>query len=209
MKDGGTAIIFSYFPMICKHLAKLPAITNDPSMDKVYEMADLASDSVEMASAIGCMWVHDEEDGMAPVLIMDNARELYTDLTMWAEGDHAKWFTLDWCKNEERYALAIVPKFEQTVKRFKLRLLIEREEIIQDAKYSVLFQPIRFFSAKPSQMFSDWRPGPATKIGMIDMSDVDTDKMAISTEPLWIGPIEIVPNSEWIQQYLEERDKIA
>lgn len=205
-KDGSSVVLFSYFPMICEHISNLPAITNNPDMDDINKMSDLVAGSIDMASADGCMWVSDKDNGMVPVLIIDNAGPLFCDLTTWSEDNHAKWFTLDWCMNEERYAIAIVPNFDQTIRRFKLRCLIEREEIVQDAKFSVLFQPIRFFSAKPSPMFSDWKPGPTTKIGMIDRSSVDVENKAMLAEPFWIGPIEIVPNSEWIRQFLEERE---
>jgi hypothetical protein len=210
MPEGDMVILISYFPFICKYASLFRPSDTNPTEDKLKEMARLVCDSTEHALAAGCMWVGDDIDGVAPVFIIDRAKEIHNDLTLWSANNHSKWFTLDWCVHDSRYVIAIMPIIEQTVNRFRLRHLIEHEELLQDPKVSVLFQPLRFLSAKPSELFNKWSPNASSvKIGLIDPSDVNVEKHAINAEPLWIGPLDVKPNSKWVHDYLKDMKLVS
>ena len=201
-KEVGAAVIISYFPFICQHISHFPTTTDRPTPDLIRRLAEVVVESARFAEAKGCLWV--EHEGLTPVLMIDKAQELYDDLTIWAESKHASWLTLDWCMHGECYVLALIPKFEQSVRRFKLRYLMEQEEIWQRSKVSVLFQPLRFFSANPNPLFYKWSTGKtSTKIGLLDPTNVDLTSQAMKTEPLWIGPLEVKPNSEWVRRFYD------
>jgi hypothetical protein len=164
-------IIISYFPLCGAFKPDGNAIINAPSVGYIKGLYQAVTDSADVAHAKGCLWVVDDtvdgSSGFAPVFITTNAEAIYNDLCEWSENNHSKWFTLDWAVHDDRYAIVVMPKLEESVRRYKLRLLIEQEDLSQ-SNITILFQPLQFGS----------KPILETKLpnSIIDVSDMSEFK---------------------------------
>ena len=233
---AGDYIVISYFPFCCDHIPQTAILTNPPK-ESVEEIHKIVMDSSAFAEALGCLWTGDD-DIISPVFVIPNAERLYLDLAEWSGGKLSKWFTLDWGVHNDTYGIVIMPRLEESIKRFKLRCLIELEEFTQQSDFVILFQPLRFGSAplvKPNSRVAAQVPGfdklteqeqrlamefttrnmknmlthrlvggSQNRVGLIEQSDVDAEKMKILKEPFWIGPLEVIPNSEHAIKHLED-----
>lgn len=166
MKEPITQVIVSYFPMCCRHLNR--SVIRDPSKEQIADIYQTVSDSSDIAESPGCIWVSDDSVGgsspFAPVFLIPNAAEVYHDLYGWSDNQPDKWFTLDWAVADDRYSIVLMPNLDESIKRFRLRNLIEHEDLSSGDKI-ILFQPLRFRSQPMLQSRS--------LNGLIDMSGFD------------------------------------
>ena len=245
-QDKRAYIIISYFPYVCKHTPHRNVIIDEPTEEAMLALHGLIADSSSIAEVAGCLWTgkDDTSDELTfnPVFLIPDAEKIYEDLTTWCEDKHSKWFTLDWAVREDRYSVVIMPRLDESIKRFKLRCMMELEELPQnDQEYLILFQPLRFgsrpllqsrsrgvldraefdklskdeqqvvieFSARNmGEMLTKRLPdGSKHRVGLIDPASVDTKNMKITTEPFWIGPLDVRANSKQALDHLADMEE--
>ena len=226
-------VIISYFPMCSKFTPKHKTIADSPTLSQLSAILKIVTDSA--VSVAGCLWLVDENSEYAPVFMVPNAEALYRDLCQWCEDKPSKWFTLDWGVSVDRYALIIMPNLQESTSRFKRRCVMEREEFIEDRRTMMLFQPLSFGScqtlkltkkefaqlpeaeqkkiieantAETTAMLSErLPPNSKRRIGLLDPDRIDVAKLTIDAEPFWIGPLNVVPNSDYAMKHLQEQLK--
>jgi len=152
-------------------------------------MSDLSMEELENSLGDGahveaCLWTLDDELGSpTPVFVMENAHAIAEHLEGWSENDVEKWFKLAFVENDGKYVVMLWPNLDESVARFKLRYLIEEEDFLEDAKFSLFFQPL-FFVSGTSNMFTDIKSkiGSKASIGFLDFKNLNAD------DPLSINP---------------------
>jgi hypothetical protein len=229
--------------MCCRRTDK--SIINDPSKKQITDIYQIVSDASVIAEAASCIWVSDSSvegsSPFAPVFLIPDAAEVYRDLYEWSDNRPDKWFTLDWAVTDDRYSIVLMPNLSESVKRFKLRNLIEREDLSSGDKV-ILFQPLRFgsrpmlqsrspnglidmsefdnLSAEEQKIAASFchdnmitalsirlPSGSKGRIGLLDPRDIVMDKLSVSREPMWIGPLDIVACSDNAIRNMEDQKR--
>lgn len=130
--------IISYVPL----LRPQKSFLSDPK-----ELNDVMLKSEMIpAHAKASLWAM-EEDIPTVYMIMDKAKEIADHLKEWSEDKPEKWFTFGILGKDERYAFALMPDVEQSVKRIRLAYQLQNGWPMPDnAKFQVFFAPLSFVS---------------------------------------------------------------
>jgi hypothetical protein len=82
------------------------------------------------------VWACDDDGSPWPILVLDRADEIFEHLVEWAEGSPAAWFKLAWTTRRDSYALALMPRVDKSVERYKLaRRILSSEEVPPNASF--------------------------------------------------------------------------
>jgi hypothetical protein len=91
------------------------------------------------------VWAGDDDGSPWPILVLDRADEVFEHLVEWAEGSPAARFKVAWTTHGNNYALALMPRIDRSVDRYKIaRRLISGEDGRGDASFRIVFRPLRF-----------------------------------------------------------------
>jgi hypothetical protein len=141
------------------------------------------------------VWAQDERGLPWPILVLDRADEVFEQLVEWAESSPASWFTVAWAARADEYALALMPRAERSVERYRLaRQLTTGEDVPAGARFEIIFRPILFrgpVSALSRDMLG--RLPERVKVGFLRRSALPVDVANIDpSSVLFCGPLEVV-----------------
>ena len=184
---------------LCLLVSYVPLLTPKGSLKHILETVsdqtykDFENSMDDIPGVEGCLWTLDDEYELAtPVFIMKNAHAIAEHLEEWAENAVDKWFKLVFTENDEKYSVTLWPNLEESVARFKLRYLMEKEEFVEDFKFQIFFHPLNFVSGMKNNMFTNIKPkiGPKTSVGFLDIGDFDpADPGSIDSDDIKkVGP---------------------
>jgi len=173
MSDKKSCVLVSYMPLLMPEgpLANIDIL--ETMSDKTYEdFSDSLGDNTHVEA---CLWTLDDKLGSAtPVFVIKDAHAIAEHLEEWAEENVDKWFRLVFAENDGKYLVTLWPNLDESVARYKLRYLMEREEFLEDIEYRLFFQPLRFVSGI-SNMFVNVKSkiGSKASVGFLDASHLD------------------------------------
>lgn len=170
-----SCILVSYMPLLMPKGSLASINILETMSDKTHK--DLLDSLGDNAHVEACLWTLDDKlKSATPVFVMKNAHAIAEHLEEWAENNVDKWFKLAFAENDGRYLVTLWPNLDESVARFKLRYLMEKEEFLEDMKYSLFFEPLRFISGV-SDMFANVKPkiGSKASIGFLDIDHLNPD----------------------------------
>jgi hypothetical protein len=171
-------------------------------------------DEAPSGTALACVWLKDNEDaGVHPCFIMDDAQNIAEHLKLWAEGEPDKWFVLTAAEHGGLYGLALMPRFDKGIERFRIAYQLRNGlPIPKDASVTLLFKPLHFLS-KPGHMFEKVKLqlGNRIKLSLIDNSMVDTSNPASAPwdKAISLGEFEFAmqgPECNYVVAQLKNKD---
>ena len=131
-------------------------------------------DEYPSGKADAVLWTSDSETHeVAPVFMMPKAKEIGAHLMAWTEGKPEAWFTFYAYWAEDKYALALVPKADMSVRRYKLARLMFADDLVGDDEFIVLSSPLGI-GAKLSDVSRRLRgklPTDFIEVGLLDPVD--------------------------------------
>lgn len=137
-KGAVAYIVVSYVPL----LRGAPGLTMAPQ--GAAKLLESVSDA-DTGHVEAIVWAQDDSEVPWPVLVLERADEVFEHLVEWSEGSPATWFKLAWLAGDGEYALALFPRVDKSVERYKLaHRLGTGQEIPADARFQVVFRPILF-----------------------------------------------------------------
>lgn len=150
-------------------------------------------------------------DRIAPVFIMDRAKEIHDDLKLFSEGKPEKFFTLNYATGPQGYTVLLVPNIEQSTKRVKYNAREMGFAVGKDPKVHVLFSFIRFWAPKAQTLQRAIEEGKAPEgvsdVGFLDINDFNGDIQAVDQNKiLFINGIPVggAFGNDLAQKYLED-----
>lgn len=188
-------LVISYVPL----LDPRDCIGTDGNID----LTLLKERSADIAYNIrACLWIKDDE-GLLPVLIAPNATALFDHLMYWSEGEPEQWFKLYFTEVNDNYAISLHPIIDRTTERFKLRSLLEQQEIVADEEITdVVYEPLVYVSTS-KVIFSQVKSslGERCRLGFVDCPadrsrDIAYLKVISEDQIKVAGPFEIGHDSE-------------
>lgn len=198
MVEPTNYVVISYWPLIN---IDQPQIFNDKPIERIQEFLE---NSVEV-HIDGCMWLLDEDMNPVPVLIMEQAVEVYEHLMRWCEQKPSEWFSV--CirpLSDNRYVVCLVPNINKSIERFRLSCFLLRGYVpTGDAKFTVLYHALQFISeGNTAYMGLKDKITPTLSIGFVDTNDVnkhDPSKTDFSS----IKYIEQIPQNTELELNIE------
>ena len=192
------AVVVSYVPLLAGEAGR-----SDLDLAQVGALMEQAPSGV----AAACAWFQDEGLPVA-CLLYKGARELAVHLKAWAENQPEQWFNLAVAEAGPLYGLALVPRFQKGVERFRTAYQLRNGwPIPQDAEVQMLFKPLHFVS-RPGHVFSQVRDqlGARCKVMLLETEDfrgADTDP----DDGFVLGVFDVVregPEHEYLVSTLEQ-----
>ena len=192
-----SVILFSYVPL----LDGPPGLTvENPDPGAMTELLE----AMPSGQALACIWVGDKEDPnkISPIFLYEEAEDLVDHLIRWAENEPLKWFDLHLKEKDGKYVLALVPKVEKSVERYKIAYQMKNGyPMPKDVQTNIIFRSLHMVSGGNS-VFSQHKDkvGDTLKIGFLNSSRVNPNDMKGSMLALedsdiqWIGPFKLASN---------------
>jgi hypothetical protein len=155
-------LVISFIPL----LRATPGQILEMGGDDLERILDTASDLGHVHAII---WGLDDAGASWPVLVIDRAREIVDHLLEWSESNPAEWFEIHVEESSSEYTLALVPRMDMSIERFRAaRLLFAGEVLPPDARFRVISCPIVFSGPRtPTTPVLDQLPDPM-QIGFLD-----------------------------------------
>jgi hypothetical protein len=182
---------------------ELLLISYVPFLDPQESTPDLIMKSIRQlpgSGIIGCAWM--EQDGeQMPVLVCDRAQELASHLRFWSEDRPQDWFELHWAKDQDDYAIVLMPRIERTRERFLMGYQLRTGyPYPPNSTIRVYCEPLHFHSKRP-----DMRLDQSVTVSLLDRSHT-TDKIDLDTlrHRIELGRFPCVASSDTARQYLRQ-----
>ena len=177
-------VLISYVPLLDYRV-----INQNITIEK---LAELLQGDAYNSKADTCLWLqwegsdaykgHKIKDGtIFPVLGIDNANNIAAHLKEWSEGNPERWFDLVIADSigrtdvlSNRYCVVLMPKYEESVARWKLKYLATNGEFApMDTEFDVVSRPLAFGSGGAStysKIVDKLTPvGQSMPVGVVDM----------------------------------------
>lgn len=175
----------------------VPLLRGVPGMMLELEQANDALDAAlqtEAGRVEAVVWALDESGSPWPVLVLERAAEVYEHLVEWSEGNPAAWFTLAWTAAGGSYALALVPRYDRSIERYRAaRILFAGEAVPADAQFKIVFVPVTF-SGPESSIAREMLPRlpSRVRVGFLARAELTADLSDIDAEAVrTCGPVEV------------------
>lgn len=135
-------VVVSYCPLLLPPSGKATYSLDSGEANSITKHID----SLPSGVARGCLWVN-EDKRVAPVLLYEEAREIYEHLVIWSEKKPDDWFEYILVERGERYALAVFPRINKSIERWRINYhLYTGFPVHPKAEFSLLFKPLVFIS---------------------------------------------------------------
>jgi hypothetical protein len=166
------SVIISYVPLL---KAKKPFLEDGEDVKSIVDEAE----KIE-TYAKGVIWTL--EDGIAVAsMLYPMGTPIANHLKEWAEGDQERWFTLAHLKDEGRYAMALMPDVEKSVRRTKFNYqMVHGWPMPDKTNFQIFFAPLTFLSNTSGaydQMKDYLKDGSKVKVCLADFTE-DMKSMA-------------------------------
>lgn len=102
-------------------------------------------DESNAGSVDGVAWTL-ENNKPVPTLIMKQAADIAVHLRSWSENNPKEWFSFQYERKGDQYALVLMPNIEASVKRHDSTMKDIVGEEPEGSKTNVIFRPIHFIS---------------------------------------------------------------
>jgi hypothetical protein len=190
--------------MNCLVVSYIPLLTGEPgdtigaSPEGLAQLVKFA-DSLPDGQADAILWGISPEGDPWPIFVLPDADKLFDHLVDWCEGSPTSWFDLRLVTRGDDYAMALVPRVQMSVERFRLAWELKHGSPPPEASsFRVLFKSIHFAS-QPGTVttFRQVRPllKSPVKVGFLDskrFSDVaDIPENLDPSLVWWAGPFDI------------------
>lgn len=177
MADKRAYVIISYIPLLRGQAGNLIDISAKGPSDDIKNRISEAMES--MAGYIeGVAWSL-SDNKPAPTLIMHQMDEVLTHLIEWSEELPQMWFNFHIYEHNDKYTVALMPNFEQSVARFAVALkMFHNIEMDTKAPVHLLFKPLIFVSGPNPRTFNLIKKDLPSKmmVRCIDAKDVPAEK---------------------------------
>lgn len=186
-KAGSTHLVVSFVPLLRGEAGTTIAI--ERARETLGPMLETDAGHVDAV-----VWAGDDDGSPCPILVLDRADEVFEHLVEWAEGSPAAWFTLACATRGGNYTLALMPRVDRSVERYRMaRRLISGEEVPADASFRIVFRPLLFrgpMSAVSREMLA--RLPARVRVGFLPRGELpgDPSDLDFSTVRL-CGPIDV------------------
>ena len=168
-------VLVSYMPLLTpKGSLRDINILETMSGQTIKELENSLGDGAHVEA---CLWTLDKElKSPTPVFVMENAHAIAEHLEEWSENNADKWFKLTFVEKDGKYIVMLWPNLDKSSARFKVRYLIEKEDFLEDVKFTHFFQPL-FFISGVSNMFTNIKSkiGSKASIGFLDFKNLNVD----------------------------------
>lgn len=196
--EGQTYIVVSYVPL----LRGEPGVTMSPE-DAARVLESVPDTEAGHVEAI--IWALDESDTPWPLLVLERAAEVFDHLVDWSEGSPTSWFKVAWFAAGGEYALALLPRVERSVERYKLACRLgANEELPENARFEVVFRPILFRgpeSAVSREMLATLPP--RIRVGFLSLRDLPSNVTEIDPSHVrHCGPLDVERDPAYLVQLL-------
>lgn len=183
-------VIVGYIPLLW------PGSANAEDINSVSEAIHNLPDGF----AHGCAWII--RDGqLCPVLIMKDAEEIANHMNFWAEGHPEKWFTLNWTRDKESYALALVPSITKMFERFSITFQLRHGfPFPKERKTSVFFRFLHFRSKRPDIELA----GEKVPVYILDSDKIGGNLEEALSKATLLGEFGIEMDTEIVKGILNE-----
>jgi hypothetical protein len=168
-------ILISYMPLLMPEGPLSDINILETMSDQTME--ELENSLGDGAHVEACLWTSDKElKSPTPVFVMENAHAVAEHLEEWSENNVDKWFKLTFVEKDGKYIVILWPNLDESSARFKVRYLIEKEDFLEDAKFTHFFQPL-FFISGTNNTFTDIKSkiGSKASIGFLDFKNLNVD----------------------------------
>jgi hypothetical protein len=169
-KQQPAAVILRSYSPLCDGRASAVEALDPGEVNRLVQ----EQDRFPSGQAPACVWL-DRRGQPAPVLVLEQGREIAAHLVRWSEGHPSEWFKLHVVGVGQRYALALVPDLEQVVERWRLACLEGHGELpAPDTRFSVFFRPL-YFLAEGAGVYGQvkGRLGASSYLGLLDAGRFD------------------------------------
>jgi hypothetical protein len=139
MNERIKAVVVSYVPMM---------VSNDAGrIDLDFEAVSESITDCPDGVADGCVWLQDDDGSAHPCLLYAEAEQLAGHLKLWSENEPGEWFQLVIGEYGGRYGMALIPKFDKVVERFRLAFQLRNGyPLPDDMDFEFVFTPLHFAS---------------------------------------------------------------
>lgn len=171
-----TYVIISYVPMLRGQAGDFisASTTSDAVRDNLLKKVDEAIES-DAGHIEGCIWGISGGE-VHPILIMHQMNAVLDHLIEWSEGVPQEWFNLHIHEHADRYSIALLPKLEHSIERFRAAMMINRNiKVPRDTNFQLMFKPLMFISTKNPVNFNQAK-GRLPKKPMVTFIDTDDFK---------------------------------
>jgi hypothetical protein len=193
--------VVSYIPLLTGNAGQ--TLDLEPSSMRAFSnMINALPDG--RAEAI--LWGVSPEGDPWPIFVLDEAEQIFNHIVDWSEGSPTSWFNFHILSREKDYAIALIPKVEKSVERYKLAWELKNgEPIAQGMDYQILYKGV-YFSSEPgavSTTFKTVQPllKPNVKIGFVERSSLGLnleetpENLDLKSRVAWMGPFETQTNA--------------
>jgi hypothetical protein len=198
-KDGDYLMCLSYIPLMYHSAA---GVFYDKSVFEAF------SDRIEKGRALcpakGCLWMESGGE-IAPVFLLDRGKDILNHMTVWSEGEPAKWFTVDIAVSDNSYIICLYPKLSMNANRIAKAYKTRTGKDMPKSSLEFVCAPLHFVSASLGLMTEvRTRFGNLCHLGLLDMAKYDPDDpLHTRMEDVdFIGPLAIRWDPEETREFL-------
>lgn len=178
MADNGPYVIISYIPLLRGQAGDLIDISAKGQTEGIKNRIAKAMES-QAGFIDGVAWSLVEGKVPAPTLIMYQMNEVLDHLIEWAEELPQMWFNFHIYEHGDKYTVALMPNFEQSIARFAVALKMFHDiDMDPKAPVHMLFKPLTFVSGPNPKIFNMIKKDlpPKLMVRCIDVKDVPAEK---------------------------------
>jgi hypothetical protein len=201
---GLSAFVISYVPL----LSGTPGSFIDPKDDPMAmeELMHTIQEKLPDGRVAACIWLLKENKPM-PVLVIDDMANIVDHLEWWSEGKPVEWFDLAIRNRADKYAVALIPRVNKSVKRWNLAYQLRTGfPPPRSTHYNIAFRSVHFLSGGPSSAYSQIsdKIGPDVQVGFLDIKDLNREDPSQTDDQKirWVGPFTIYQDKVF-NQYLD------
>jgi hypothetical protein len=196
-------VVISYCPLLTGPTWPMQDLKSEDAEAFVKTMEELPS-----GSAKGCLWVSNDDKGITPVFLFENASAIYEHLMFWSEDKPEEWFEYIFREKGGRYAIVCFPRLQKSIERWKINFQLNVGfPPHPQAKYSLLFKPLHFIS-QSANIFNKIKKQLKSKelsIGLLDWAgDFPPDPSNINFDGIQWVRMPVAKKSVMYNKYLTE-----
>lgn len=165
-----SAVVFSYVPLLTG-IAPDSGNPVDDFKDTLEEIEKLPDGRVD-----ACLWLF-KDNKPFPVFVIENMNDIIDHIEWWSEKKPLEWFDLKIRSCDDKYAIALIPRFIRSVERWNLSYQLRvGYPPPSDTNYKIIFRSINFVSGGAST-YNNIRDmiGPELQIGFVDTKNVNRE----------------------------------
>lgn len=202
-------VVVSYVPLF-REQGQITFNPGNEKTTKTFDKIDKLSNDIHIK---GCLWMNNGKNKNIPVLILDNAKEVYEHLVEWSENEPENWFTCYIKRHDDIYYVILYPNIERSIERCKILTQLNTGYPVLDKDINILFKPL-VFESKTLNLFKNFEKQINKQkkfiIGFLNSSDIDENNIELTDkeEIMYIKNIKTPNNKEnkGIESYINNNE---